>query len=253
MQCICRKGRLRSSTVAQRENMTVAILMPVYNEGVRTIETLTSIRSRAADFGQVVVYLVDDGSQPILSQSELPSADDKYRVVFARHAVNLGQGAALETARQLAIAGGHFTAYITMDSDGQHEVEGALAMVRAIENGADVAFGDRFRGKSNVPVTRKLLLRVARLFEWVITGVRLADVHNGLRGFSARAIAGVVLRQNRMAHATEITLRVSHFSIVEVPVAVVYTPDSRAKGQSATGALAIIQDLWTQYLFGELL
>lgn len=230
--------------------------MPVYNEGARITETLTSIRSRAADFGQVVVFLVDDGSQPILSQADLPPANDNYRVVFARHAVNLGQGAALETARQLALASGHFAAYVTMDSDGQHGVEGALALVRAIENGADVAFGNRFLGRSNVPVARKLLLGAARLFEWVLTGVRLADVHNGLRGFSARAIAEVVLRQNRMAHATEITLHVSKFtrsSIVEVPVSVVYTRDSRAKGQGASGALAIVQDLWTQYLFGELL
>lgn len=230
--------------------------MPAYNEGARTIETLTSIRSRAADFGQVVVFLVDDGSQPILSQADLPSASDNYRVVLARHAVNLGQGAALETARQLALARGRYRAYVTMDSDGQHGVDGALALVHAIENGADVAFGNRFLGGSNVPLARKLLLSAARLFEWVVTGVRLADVHNGLRAFSARAIAGVVLRQNRMAHATEITLHVSKFKrfcIVEVPVSVVYTRDSQAKGQGASGALAIIFDLWTQYLFGELL
>ena len=234
--------------------MTVAILMPVYNEGARTMETLTSIRSRATDFGKVVVCLVDDGSLPPVSQSALPSANDDYSVVFARHAVNLGQGAALETARQLALARGGFAAYVTMDSDGQHGVDGALALARAIETGADVAFGNRFLGRSKVPLAREFLLRAARLFEWVITGVRLADVHNGLRGFSARAIAGIVLRQNRMAHATEITLRVSKFtrwSIVEVPVSVVYTLDSQAKGQGASGALAIIQDLWTQYLFGE--
>ena len=235
--------------------MTVAILMPTYNEGARVEQTLLAIRARASEFaGGVVVYLVDDGSLPPVLASKLPLPTEHFGLVLARHAVNLGQGAALETARQLALAEGGFTAYVTMDSDGQHSVDGALAMVRAIDEGADVAFGDRFLGKSQVPVARMLLLRAARRFEWAMTGVQRADVHNGLRGISARAIAEIGLRQNRMAHATEISWRVSRRSgwrVVEVPVAISYAQDCQDKGQRALGALAIVRDLLTQYLFGD--
>lgn len=234
--------------------MTVAILMPVRNEGDRAKETVASICSHAEDFGNVVVYLVDDGSQPAVALSDFPLQNGRFRLVLARHAVNLGQGAALETARQLALSGGQFSACITMDSDGQHSVEGALAMAHAIFDGADVAFGSRFLGRSKVPPARRLLLQAARLLDWVVSGMRLSDAHNGLRGFSASALAKLKLKQDRMAHATEITLRVSKFThrnIVEIPVLIRYSPDSLAKGQRAFGALTIIEDLLTQYLFGE--
>jgi hypothetical protein len=99
-----------------------------------------------------------------------------------------------------------------------------------------------------------LVLAAARAFEWTITGLRLTDAHNGLRAFSHRALVRIVIRQNRMAHATEITQRVSSLDtlvIVEVPVTVRYTKETLDKGQRASGALAIVRDLVHHYLFGE--
>src|SRR6202012_226892 len=115
-------------------------------------------------------------------------------------------------------------------------------LAAAIARGADVAFGNRFLGDSNVPRARRALLRAARFFEWALTGLRLADAHNGLRAFSRRALAQVPIRQNRMAHATEIKQRVSRagaLAIVEVPVSVRYTRESLAKGQTSLGAVVI--------------
>ena len=234
--------------------MATAILMPTHNEGPRLNRALQSVRERAADFGGVIVCLVDDGGQPAVALPDLPTATQDFRIVLARHAVNLGQGAALETARQLALRQGAMRAYITMDADGQHSVEGALALQEAIVRGADVAFGNRFRGNSNVPWGRSALVHFARLLEWAITGVRLSDAHNGLRGFSARALAHLRIRQNRMAHATEIRWHISRaprWRVVEVPVSIRYTRNSLAKGQRASGALTVVQDLVTQYLFGD--
>jgi hypothetical protein len=117
-----------------------------------------------------------------------------------------------------------------------------------------VAFGNRFLGGSVVPSARRLLLAAARVFERVLTGLRLADAHNGLRGFSRAAIVRIPIRQNRMAHATEIKQRVARvhgLTLVEVPVTVRYSPDTSAKGQRATGAAAILRDLLGQYFFGE--
>ena len=151
--------------------------------------------------------------------------------------MNLGQGAALETARQLALAGRPFDAYVTMDADGQHRIEDLAALVAAVEAGADVALGDRFAGDSNVPAARRALIHGARLFERALTGLRLSDAHNGFRAFSRRALERVPIRENRMAHATEITRRISRarLSVVEVPVSVRYTPtrSPRASGRSA--------------------
>ncbi|MGO8992625.1 MAG: glycosyltransferase family 2 protein [Polyangiaceae bacterium] len=247
--------------------MPIAILMPAYNETTALTETLRKLGDRVgapgadraapsadAPSGGATVFLVDDGSDPPLDAAALPR---NIHVVLARHPFNLGQGAALETARQLALRDPRrdaFDAYVTMDADGQHRVEDAVALAEAIADGADVAFGNRFLGSSNVPGPRRALLGAARFFEWAITGLRLADSHNGLRAFSRRAIEQVPIRQNRMAHATEIKQRVSRAGelvIVEVPVSVRYTRQSLAKGQRSLGAVVIVRDLVLQYLFGE--
>src|SRR5262245_57443762 len=204
--------------------MPVAILMPAYNEPGCLAATLAGIFGvRADSLGGVTVFLVDDGSDPPIDPASLPSPPPDFRLVLARHAVNLGQGAALETARQLALRAPPFAAYVTMDADGQHRIEDMLALISAILGGADVAFGNRFSGDSNVPATRSVLLKAARLFEQAITGLSLSDAHNGYRAFSQRALLEVHIRQNRMAHATEIkqqVSRASRLSVVEIPVSV---------------------------------
>ncbi len=239
--------------------MPVAILMPAYDEPGRLAATLESVRRRAADVGGVVVFLVDDGSDPPIDGRRLPSPTEAFRVVLARHRVNLGQGAALETARQLALRGrgdlrdAAFDAYVTMDADGQHRMEDLAALVAAVGSGADVALGDRFRGDSNVPPARSALIHAARLFERALTGLRLSDAHNGYRAFSRRALEQVPIREHRMAHATEITRQISRvrLSVVEVPVSVRYSGETLAKGQTSLGAFAILRDLLYRYLFEE--
>lgn len=144
-----------------------------------------------------------------------------------------------------------------MDADGQHRAEDAFALARAVIGGADVALGDRFAGDSPMPRSRRLLLALARVFERWTTGLVLSDAHNGLRAFGPRAIGRMRLRQNRMAHATELTRRISTASrdeplrVVEIPVSVRYTADTLAKGQSAAGAIAILVDLVQGFFFGE--
>jgi polyprenyl-phospho-N-acetylgalactosaminyl synthase len=233
--------------------MPVAILMPAYNEPGRLLATLSAVKAGADDLGGVTVFLVDDGSDPPIDPARLPSPAPAFRLVVARHAVNLGQGAALETARQLALRQPPFAAYVTMDADGQHRASDLAALVAAVARGADVALGDRFRGDSNVPALRRVLLHGARLFERALTGLSLSDAHNGYRAFSRRALAQVQIRENRMAHATEITRQISRerLRVVEVPVSVRYSRETLEKGQRALGAFHILRDLFYRYLFEE--
>ncbi len=234
--------------------MHVAILMPTFNEPL-VAETLRAVRARAAGLGGVTVFLVDDGSEPAVAPACFPEQTAEFRVVLARHIVNLGQGAALETARQLALgpySSPAFAAYVTMDSDGQHRASDLAALVRSLDE-ADVAFGNRFSGDSNVPATRRFILAAARIFERAITGVTLSDAHNGFRAFRRDALASISITENGMAHATEIRVRVARggLSVAEVPVSIRYTRASGERGQSSLGALAIVRDLFHRYLFEE--
>jgi polyprenyl-phospho-N-acetylgalactosaminyl synthase len=233
--------------------MRVAILMPTFSEGDRLGKTLAELGKISGDI-DLTVFVVDDGGAEPVTPKTIGAAP--FAVVLARHEVNLGQGAAIETARRLALdprfAATPFDAFVTMDSDGQHRPEDVVTLARTVASGqADVALGDRFAGKSDVPPARRLLLRLARIFERLTTGLALSDAHNGLRAFGPRAIRELRLRQNRMAHATEITLRIGGYRIVEVPVSVRYDDEVMRKGQRASGAVAIVVDLIHGFLFGD--
>ena len=107
-----------------------------------------------------------------------------------RHAVNLGQGAALATGIAYALSRG--AQYIvTFDADGQHipeEIPKLLAPV--LQGTCDIALGTRFLDQSNavnIPRKKKLLLRCATIFTRLTTQLNVTDTHNGFRAMSAAA------------------------------------------------------------------
>jgi polyprenyl-phospho-N-acetylgalactosaminyl synthase len=237
--------------------MTICVLMPVFNEGSVLVDVLLDIRGLAGGLGGVEVILVDDASHVPLDAAALPAPTHEFSYVLSRHEVNLGQGAALETARQIALGRGPFEAFVTMDADGQHRPEDLKVLLQALRDGADVVFGNRFGGESNVPMVRGAVLRLAALFERSVTGLELRDAHNGFRVFSRGALELCQITQGRMAHATEIKQRLSvarrshGLRVVEVPVSIRYSPDSLRKGQSTWGAVTILRDLVFRSLFGD--
>jgi glycosyltransferase involved in cell wall biosynthesis len=234
--------------------MRVAVLLPTFDEGDAPGEVLGELRALAPSVGGLTAYVIDDGGPRPVELARLPASTPDFDIVLARHAVNLGQGAALETARRLALAEARHAVFVTMDSDRQHRAEDLPALVAAVESGADVALGNRFAGGSRVPPVRRLLLRGARLFEFALTRLWLADAHNGFRAFGRRALGLVRISQDRMAHATEIRQHLARhrreLRIVEVPVTVRYSSALLRKGQSSLGTIHILRDLAFRFLFG---
>jgi len=201
----------------------------------------TVIEGLLKEFPHVVC--VDDGS-----------SDGSARVaraagaVVVEHPVNLGQGAALQTGIEYALQDPDIDAVITFDADGQHQVNDAKAMLARIRSGeADVVLGSRFlAGAAEVSWLKRLVLRTAALQSRLATGLQLTDAHNGLRAFSAQVAARIQLRQDRMAHASELIQQLAELKprLVEHPVRIIYTDYSKAKGQSLLNGVNILADLF---------
>jgi glycosyltransferase involved in cell wall biosynthesis len=187
------------------------------------------------------VVVVDDGST---DGTAAAAAAAGARV--AVHAVNLGQGAAIRTGLEVALALGA-THVVTCDADGQHRPEDAARMIERLDReGLDVVLGTRQGLRAEgMPLERHLLLRAGLLFTRLTTGLRLTDTHNGLRVLSARAAAALDLTQPRMAHASQILERISRLGLrwAEEPVEIRYSSYSRGKGQTGLGAARILLDL----------
>jgi glycosyltransferase involved in cell wall biosynthesis len=210
------------------------VVIAAYNEG----KVIREVVSEVAAAGWSIV-VVDDGSRDDTAEAaRIPG------VVVLKHAVNLGQGAALQTGIELALRrGAHHI--VTFDADGQHDAGCIQALVDALDN-ADIALGSRFLGKEieGASSRRVALLKTATVVSNTLSGMRLTDAHCGFRAFRASAAPKLTITQDRMAHASELLhkIKASGLRVVEVPVTVRYTAHSMAKGQGGFQAVRILFD-----------
>lgn len=214
------------------------IIVPLYNEATVIAAVVEQIR---LSFPNVVC--VDDGSSDGSAEAALTAGAH-----LVQHPINLGQGAALQTGLDYARQDPRADYFVTFDGDGQHRPEDALEMVRMLDaGGVDVVIGSRFLdGRTELSGSKRLVLKLAVLFERRSSGLELTDAHNGLRAFNRRAAESIRITQNRMAHASEIISEIARAKLryAEVPVHVIYTDYSRAKGQSIWNSINILSDLF---------
>jgi glycosyltransferase involved in cell wall biosynthesis len=218
------------------------VVIPAYNEG----PVISRVVSEVKRAGYAVVVVDDGSSDATVEEARAAGAG------VITHPFNLGQGAALQTGIDYAVAQGA-EVIVTFDADGQHRVSDIARLVEAlVEERADFALGSRFLGQApNLPPLRRLLLHAATAFTRLTTGLQVTDTHNGLRAMTRRAAAAIRLRQNRMAHASELLSQIaaSGLRYVERPVTIEYTAYSLAKGQSLGDAVLILLDLFARRLY----
>lgn len=213
----------------------IFFVIPAYNEGTSVGHVVGRVRSQYSD-----VVVVDDGS----SDDTAAVAREAGASVLV-HMINRGQGAALKTGIDFAVREGA-DIIVTFDSDGQHRLEDAGPMIEAVEQGkCDVALGSRFLdGQTEVPVLRRLTLKLGVIFTRLVSRIKVTDTHNGLRVISRKAAAQIQIRQDRMAHASEILDEISRLKLRfrEFPTRIIYSDYSRAKGQRSSAAFRIVWD-----------
>ena len=218
------------------DNFDLWVVIAAFNEAAVIGSVVAEVRR---SYARVVV--VDDGSSDDTAREALSAG-----ATVLVHPINLGQGAALQTAITFALREGA-RRIVTFDADGQHSASdiGVLDLARA-SNSAQVVLGSRFLGHAiDMPRSKAIALKAAIMFTRLTTGMRLTDSHNGLRLLTRDAATHIQLRQNGMAHASEILqqIRKASLSYVEAPVTITYTEYSRRKGQKISNSFYIIMEL----------
>ncbi|MDR6866304.1 glycosyltransferase involved in cell wall biosynthesis [Microbacterium resistens] len=213
------------------------IVVPLYNEESVIADVIADLLPAFPN-----IVCVDDGSTD--RSAAVAKAAGAHLV---RHPINLGQGAALQTGLEYALADPDCEYIVTFDADGQHRVVDAAGMVRtAREKNVAIVFGSRFLDDRTKPGwIKRVILKTAVWVTNLTTSVKLTDAHNGLRAIRRDAAEQIHLKQDRMAHATEIVLQLGHTGLpwTEYPVELLYTDYSKAKGQSVLNSVNILVDL----------
>jgi glycosyltransferase involved in cell wall biosynthesis len=255
-----RRKRRRTNYIVK-----IALLIPSYNQlpwGLTTQQKIAQCCEKLRREGlRAVIVFVDDGSTQNSTELEYHIENlqsiGKCEVFATKHNVNRGQGAALMTALDIArsgIVGAEL--FVTLDSDGQHDPDDIFTLLKELRlKNLNIVFGNRFSNEletsKTIPFLRKFLLRTASLFERVLTGLKLTDAHNGFRLFDLKTALSLNLRQDRMAHATEIKQRVRDLKLKygEAPVRIYYTTESTMRGQKNTNSFNILRELFQGWLF----
>lgn len=215
---------------------TIFFIIPAFNEEDIIYDVVKPIINEGYS-----VTVVDDCS----SDNTAKLAENAGAIII-KHPINLGQGASLQTGIEYALTmSAKFI--VTFDSDGQHRLEDAEKMIfEILKNNYDIILGSRFLKikPKNIPISRKILLKAALVFTRLTTGMKITDVHNGLRVFSRDVAKSISIKQNRMAHASEILHQLKNFKYKESPVEIKYTQYSLAKGQKSLNSLNILKDIF---------
>lgn len=221
-------------------NMKIFVIIPSFNEEKRIGQVLKDLSVL-----EYQVVVVDDGS---IDQTR--EVVKKYSVDYLRHKINRGQGAALRTGTDYALAQGA-DLIVHFDADGQFLVKEIAEIIKPlVDEDNQIVFGSRFLGvKSDLHFLKKnFILPIARLINFVFFGVKTSDPQNGFRAFKSSVAKKIQIEQDGGAHCSEILAKAfqAKLKIKEVPVTVLYHRfgqslfTSRGRGQSGW---QIVKDL----------
>jgi glycosyltransferase involved in cell wall biosynthesis len=211
------------------------IVVPAYNEEKNIGRVIRGL----FEHGYNEIVVVDDGSTDHTAETA-----EAAGAAVVRHKTNRGQGAALRTGNEYALSrGADMVAHF--DADGQfNPADIAPAVKLILEGKADIVLGSRFLdNRSKLPWSKRyIILPVSRWINYLLTGIKLTDVHNGFRVLNRRALENIKTTQNGMAHNTEIVAQIKQkdLKFAEAPVEITYSE----YGQGIVAGFKILRDLF---------
>jgi glycosyltransferase involved in cell wall biosynthesis len=194
----------------------IVALVPAFDEENR----ISDVIRQAYRYVQKVL-VCDDGSADSTYSLSVEAGAEVFR-----HRRNLGYGAALRT---LFLKAGeiHADAFVTVDSDGQHDARFIPALAQPIIKGkADLVIGSRFLSEEFdfTPPHRKIVIKlITRLFD-PRRQYGFTDLQSGFRAYNSKALAITCPTRSGMGASTEIVKRAlrSELKVIEIPVPIYY-------------------------------
>jgi polyprenyl-phospho-N-acetylgalactosaminyl synthase len=208
-------------------------IIPAYNEAKNIVEVIKRVNLLVDE-----VVVIDD-----CSHDQTAYLAKKNGATVISHPINRGQGAALQTGDDYALNHGA-DIIIHFDADNQFQAEEIATIIKPLEEKeAEAVLGSRFLDKkSNLPKLKKyVIMPIARLINYLFFNIKLSDPQSGFRAFNRETAKKIVIKNDGMAHCSEILHQLFKYKIKvkEVPITVVY----HEFGQKFSGGIRIIKDL----------
>ena len=211
------KSRKINRLPQKKSTKRVAVVIPVYNHATTVAEVV-----RQAIELRYPVFVVDDGSTDDTSQR----LKEITGINIVTHKENRGKGAAILSG--FAAAAKVADMVITIDADGQHYPQDALALVAALPEGVrPIVVGKRmYAAGEHVPWTSRFGRKFSNFWVWVSGGPALSDSQSGMRIYPLPESINLEVKARRFQFEVEILVKAKTkgIPVIEVPVRVNYNP-----------------------------
>jgi dolichol-phosphate mannosyltransferase len=212
------------------------VVVPTYNEK-ENIKPLVESLERAGVPGLYLLFVDDSSPDGTAGEVERLSQMGPWVHLLLRPR-KMGIGSAYQDGFKAAINSTGPDVLVEMDADLQHPASALPDLVKAINDGADVAIASRYiggGGTSGWGRLRRIVSRVANAYARAMLGLKVRDATSGYRAFSKGA-AQAVAQAELPAKGFEFQVATLHllkdkWRIVEVP----FTFTERTAGKSKLG------------------
>ncbi len=192
----------------------LAVVIPVYNHG----KTVAEVATWFCDIG-AQVWVVDDGSTDGSGDAAAATAARLVRLPE-----NQGKGRALRAGMR-AVQEAGFARVITVDADGQHTLEGALALVHSGAGAKSLVIGRR--DMSGAPKPNRFGRSFSNFWVWACCGLNPGDSQSGLRIYPVDETLALTVVGDRYHYEIEIIVRLiwAGLEVAQVDVPCIYPED----------------------------
>ena len=216
-----------------KKNFKLSIVIPCFNEK-STINTILDRVKKSLKNNTILNYEIiiiddnsDDGTREILKNFE-----SMEKVLIYYHDVNLGKGAAIQTAIE------HITGDIAIIQDADLEYDPSdykRLLLPFFETDADVVYGSRFLGGGKYVrihffwhyLANKILTFICNLF----INLNLTDMETGYKVFKCSILKKISLKEKSFSIEPEITIKLAKKKCKFFEVPITYNGRSYLEGK----------------------
>ncbi|VXB32386.1 polyprenol monophosphomannose synthase [Maribacter litoralis] len=225
------------------------VIIPTYNE-IENVEAI--IRAVFVLQKEFHVLIVDDNSPDKTGDCVRGLKEEfKGKLFLETRLEKSGLGTAYIHGFKWAIAKGYEYIF-EMDADFSHTPSDLLRLLKACENGADLAVGSRYKKGVNVvnwPLYRVLLSYGASVYVKLVTGMRVDDPTAGFVCYKREVLEAINLDSVRfVGYAFQIEMKfrayLKHFKIEEVSIIF----RDRVLGKSKMSSSIISEAIWGVFI-----
>jgi dolichol-phosphate mannosyltransferase len=208
------------------------VVTPTFLEAENIEEFLRRLRAAVPDAD---VLVVDDNSPDRTANLAEAAGRELGRVEVLRRPTKTGLGTAYRAGFTVGAERG-YDVLVQIDADLSHDPRALPSLLRALDDGADLAIGSRYVPGGSIPHwpwLRRGLSRYGNRYAGFVLGTDVADATSGYRAYRAdtlKAIDFATTRAKGYGFQIETAYRVSRWGgrIAEVPI----TFTDRVRGHS---------------------